>query len=604
MEVQRGAVLTVTGTDLMDGQKKPDIRFCVPKPDDSSKPDCSAPPIPVQFAVDSTSSAVKFVVPVGIPLGSYTLQLSTSSGSPTTFAGIRVVAGPTITGVSPMEVQRGAILTVNGANLVQPNEPQITFCEPGISCDLAQATPVTFVSVAADSVKFIVPAKLALGTYTLKLQTATEGRPAFISGVRVVPPPLSVNSISPLVALPEESPVKGNAEKTQTGYHINVRGSGFSPLEHIRENKLLVKGMDTLIVCDDEPPKGYQCVRANINSSNDEITFSGIPANYAGARTIQLQVDSGTPSAATNISFSYFGRWWPLLTTIVVLAVLILIIVKILTASHRALPTGTPVSLLRLALLDTETNTYSLAKLQFYIWLFAGLASYIYLSIAKSLVQGILTLSEVPDNLPMIAAISVGTGVLATGVATMAGSKGSGDVEPSWSDLITSGGVVAPERLQFLLWNIVGGASYLFYTFLISPESIKDLPTIPNTFLQIMGVSSAGYVVGKIARGPGPVIKTAVGRIVAERYQATLQGTALATKGETFYWATWPNGNDQKVVHDIVTDQSEIDTSGMATKLVVNLTLPAGAAAPAAGDYRITIVNPDGEKSAQKITVT
>jgi hypothetical protein len=372
-------------------------------------------------------------------------------------------ADPAIDRASPMEVQRGAVITLAGSNLTEGSgQPLITFC-PATESDCKNVKPIeqtAFMSVAAGEVKFVVPYSLALGRYTLQLKSAENGKPAILPGIRVAPPELRVDAVIPHVALPDEA--------KKNSYELTVRGSGFSSGKNIGENKILFSDATSVVPC--ETPTAGCTVTAAVSSGNDEITFSGIPAKYLGIHKVRFQIDGGTPSAETTISFSQVLGWIPRVVTIGVLIGLLVIICLMLASGKRRLSTGTAVTLLRAAFIDPETNTYSLSKLQFYIWLFVGLGSYIYLSIAKSLVQGIWTLSDVPSNLPMIAAISVGTSVVATGISSVAGPKGAGDSEPTFSDLITSGGVVAPERLQFLLWNIIGGAAYLFYTFWIGPE--------------------------------------------------------------------------------------------------------------------------------------
>jgi hypothetical protein len=302
-----------------------------------------------------------------------------------------------------------------------------------------------------------------------------------------------------------------------------------------------------------------------------------------------------------SVTFSRFGKYTPLVVSLLVLAAIAVVVVMLLNkGGWRILGNGTAVTLTRAALLDPETSTYSLTKLQFYVWTFAGLAGWLYLSFAKSLVQGSLELSDVPSNLPGIVAISVGTGVIASGVATIAGNKGSGDFHPSCADLITSGGVVAPERLQYLLWTVVGGVGFLLNTLLISPADINDLPAIPSGFLTLMGISAGGYLGGKLARGAGPNIRTVVNGNDGAALLLTVEGTGLSARGANFLLAHLPDGEDAKVVTTIRTgpNQSVIDAaSGMATKLVLGL--PAGTAAFVVHDrYRVTIVNPDGEKSA------
>jgi hypothetical protein len=307
------------------------------------------------------------------------------------------------------------------------------------------------------------------------------------------------------------------------------------------------------------------------------------------------------------VTFSQFGKSAPLVISLLVMAAIAAVIVMLLNkGGWRVLGNGTAVSLARAMFIDPETSSYSLTKLQFYVWTFAGLAGWLYLSFAKSLVQGSLALSDVPSNLPGIVAISVGTGVISSGVATLAGNKGSGNFHPSCADFITSGGVVAPERLQYLLWTVVGGVGFLLNTLLISPADINDLPAIPSGFLSLMGISAGGYLGGKLARGAGPNIRSVVNGNDGAVLLLTVEGTGLSARGATFTLAHLPAGEDVHVVPTIRSgpDQSVMDAAGnIATKLVLGL--PAGTAAFVAGQkYRLTIVNPDGEKSAWEFSAS
>jgi hypothetical protein len=86
------------------------------------------------------------------------------------------------------------------------------------------------------------------------------------------------------------------------------------------------------------------------------------------------------------------------------------------------------------------------------------------------------------------------------------GNKGSGDLKPALSDFFTHGGIVAPERLLFFLWTIVGVVSFLGLTLLRSPAEIQDLPQIPTEFQTLTGISALSYLGGKLARPAGPSI--------------------------------------------------------------------------------------------------
>jgi hypothetical protein len=163
--------------------------------------------------------------------------------------------------------------------------------------------------------------------------------------------------------------------------------------------------------------------------------------------------------------------------------------------------------------LDRETATYSLSKFQFYIWTAVSVMAYLYLAASRAWVQGVWTFIALPDNLPGIVFISGATGVMAVVATNSRGPKGAGDVHPSLADFVSSGGVVAVERVQFLIWTIIGALMFLFLSLFQTPVDILELPKVPDSFLQLMGISSLGYLGGKFARKPGPVINDIAVRI-------------------------------------------------------------------------------------------
>ena len=155
--------------------------------------------------------------------------------------------------------------------------------------------------------------------------------------------------------------------------------------------------------------------------------------------------------------------------------------------------------------LDPETNTYSLSKYQFYLWTLAAIFSYSYLAFSKIFIQG-LSLPDVPSSLPGIIAIGAGTAIGSQIVTTVRGPKGSGQELPSLGDFVTSGGVAAPERVQMFVWTNLGVLLFCLATLHQPTWSIATLPTIGDGLMYLMGISSAGYLGGKLARKPGPVL--------------------------------------------------------------------------------------------------
>ncbi len=257
---------------------------------------------------------------------------------------------------------------------------------------------------------------------------------------------------------------------------------------------------------------------------------------------------------------------------------------------------------LKALLFDPDTNTYSLAKLQFYLWTGAAILGYAFLTAAKSLIQGNFTFAEVPDNLPGILMVSAGTTAVGTAAESFRQSKGSGEIGPSFSDLITSGGVVVAERFQFFVWTIVGCITFLGLVLLRDPASISDLPSIPSSFLALMGVSSAGYLGGKLARSPGPRIAQIApsidqippsGRLTLEIHGQNLAPDASLKIGDTdigpnrFDRTQNPNGTPVVVVKD--------DTPGLAKVLLVAISDPD--AAWLTGDQTLTLTNPNGQRA-------
>jgi hypothetical protein len=156
-------------------------------------------------------------------------------------------------------------------------------------------------------------------------------------------------------------------------------------------------------------------------------------------------------------------------------------------------------------LLDPETQTYSLARAQFFWWTTIIATGYLFLFYGHGLHQGIW-------NFPPLAGfaytfmISLGTLLVAQATQAVKGAKGAGAVHPAAADLIVHGGVLAPERVQQVVWSVLAGVAFLWIIYKTYTTS-DGLPTIPTEMLTLMGISSAGYVAGKLARKPGPVVQ-------------------------------------------------------------------------------------------------
>lgn len=246
-------------------------------------------------------------------------------------------------------------------------------------------------------------------------------------------------------------------------------------------------------------------------------------------------------------------------------------------------------SLLSWVLLDPETNTYSLSKVQLLLWTLAIVYGYLYLLLAWVLTQGKLEFPPLPASFSVLLMGAGGTSLAAAALSKVRGPKGAGTPEPSLSDFLSSGGVLAGDRAQFFVWTLIGVGGFVFLVLRQLPEKIQMLPNVPNELLSAMGVSAAVYVLGKTVRLPGPVISSVSTKAAGQTFDLTVDGQTLHEKatisidGQTVA--------DAKIVPP-ATPAPNAAAPGMFSQLVVQLP----AAGPwTAGDHLLRVSNPDGQ---------
>lgn len=334
---------------------------------------------------------------------------------------------------------------------------------------------------------------------------------------------------------------------------------------------------------------------------------------YSGAVKIKMAVDGKVSGAAdivvSKIESKWKAAWWAAAITLALLGLPLLLV------SHNAdnvYQVGDKkFGVLAAFFLDKETDTYSLSKFQFYAWTAVAIFGYVYLGLVESLVQGKAVFPEIPENLPALILVSAGTSVLATGITNARGPKGSGETHPSLGDFVTAGGLVVAERFQFFVWTLLGTVTFLFFTLSSDPATLHDLPKIPDSFLQIMGISSLGYLSGKLARKPGPVID----QIQPEPAGATAVTTTLklTITGQKFSQTALlrihdddvkladtplPNGPSAKLAASTKEEQGEF-----CKKLVFQITNP-DPKWKAVGKHKVTITNDDGKAASWDYELT
>jgi len=159
-------------------------------------------------------------------------------------------------------------------------------------------------------------------------------------------------------------------------------------------------------------------------------------------------------------------------------------------------------------LIDGETQSYSLSKMQFLLWTVATIYGYAYLWVAHSWVQGLPGLPDIADQFPWAVSLSAGTAVASQISQRVVGTKGGGPLKPQLADLISAGGVIAPGRLQFFSWTLVAITAYLSSILSSDPCNVSTLPTIPQNLLLVSGLSSLTYLAARAVSAPGPVISS------------------------------------------------------------------------------------------------
>lgn len=290
-----------------------------------------------------------------------------------------------------------------------------------------------------------------------------------------------------------------------------LRGAGFQTAAFKDDNVFVVNGVREPVTWGECPPTPYgdkgkplprKIFAQAVSSERIDLCLVPVPANGE----IRMQWGVGDRLSDPRI-FRVFemGRGTVVTFAAVIAGGLALLPLLLLRTLRKKYAIADRHYRLRLLFLDPETDTYSLSKLQFYLWTVAALFSYAYLFISRVLVQ-YASWPDVPGTLPGIIAVAAGTSIASQLVTSSKGSKGSGAERPHITDFITSGGVVAPDRLQMLLWTLFGVGAFLIVVLEQHPGRITDLPSVPEGLLYMMGLSSAGYLGGKMARKAGPVI--------------------------------------------------------------------------------------------------
>lgn len=371
---------------------------------------------------------------------------------------------------------------------------------------------------AGGRIPFVVPGEtsahqpLAVGSYSVLIKIAGDlfpaGRLAVVRDIGSLADPtlrVKLDSVEPSYIQRKEKYVS-----------FVARGRNFATDLPADNQLILNRAPYTGITWDDgcrvsglpSPPPAKDSAPPPVHAtaiSSEELHFCNIPLPASG--DLGVVIRQGTQESEQRVlpirDWSKLGLMFFAGLVSALAVALVLALVANLKGSYFI---KNQAYVLRALYLDTESDTYSLSKAQFYAWTIAALFAYSFFVLSKLIVQKTLTIPDVPGSLPGIIAIGAGTAVTAQFLSNVRGPKGAGDELPAISDFVTSGGVVAPERVQMVVWTLFGVIAFLLATILRDPTTIEGLPSVPDGLLYLSGISSLGYLSGKLTRKPGPVI--------------------------------------------------------------------------------------------------
>ena len=455
--------------------------------------------------VDATTLNVDLAT---VPPSTYTLSLV--SGGNTSTVGPLTVYAPDDPQISKQpslpEITRGQQVAIQGKN----------FASGVVYLSTSAGNPQDGIQLPATasadkrSLTFTVPAdKVQIARYMVWVRAGDKlyPVPGDLRLVADAQAPVTLDAISPITLYPTDG----------SGFSFEITGRNLgSPASN---NSLMVVGRGLLSTgtaaeCATAKTSGkYEkpCLEIEPGMETRKLRVLGFQhGKYDGPISVQVQVGNNV-SNALPLTFARVSErgvlWGAVVVFLGIMAIVMRLVWKGVGDSVIGDKTYSPWYGF---FLDKETNTYSLSRFQLLTWTSVFIFGYLYLFLCRMLIQWKFELPPVPDGMPGMLAISAGAAVAATGATESRGSKGAGAIHPSAADFITTGGMVVGERFQFFVWTLVGSFGFLSMLLLTDPAKLVELPKIPDSFLYVMGISSVGYLAGKVTRKPGPVIRSLV----------------------------------------------------------------------------------------------
>lgn len=282
-----------------------------------------------------------------------------------------------------------------------------------------------------------------------------------------------------------------------------------------------------------------------------------------------------------------------LLTRASLIVVGLIALIYLLYKFFYRVPAGKPrFTFLKTLLVEQENQTYSLSRAQFVGWLVVIVWCYLFLYYANGFIERNWSYPKL-GNAMYAFMISLGTLIAAQATNRGMGVKGAGEEHPSLADLVVHGGVVALDRVQQLIWTLIALGMFVRIT-VDTYDTASALPAIPTELLALMGLSSAGYLGGKLVRGPGPIIEQVTHREREGKVVLNIKGRHLSKEG-----FIWVDGVQQP--KDQITKMADDADEPAQFAKELELSFATTLAEWKAKDHDISIVNSDAQRADFRI---
>ena len=239
-----------------------------------------------------------------------------------------------------------------------------------------------------------IAGSVALGAYLLDVQF--DGTPCTAADpkqvLRVVPPgnpEIRLDPFDPKYSEDSTPPLPGTSRAKSRTATLVLRGRGFQ-LQNPQDNVLYINAVRqpfTVGECSAAADEGAppRTIVAQV-VDDQEIDLCRVPIPDSGEFHVQVAV--GDQISKPQIFRVYpYGKISVAFMAAVVALILALLPLLLLSRVKESYTISRQAYKLRLLFLDPQTDTYSLSKLQFYLWTNAALFGYAYLFISRVLVQ-------------------------------------------------------------------------------------------------------------------------------------------------------------------------------------------------------------------------